>query len=102
MPGLFLNFRVYEYCGCEVIKRVTWFLKRPVYLFKKTDLKPGDRVILWYGCECEKRAVVVERNGCLYAESGDTCHSLQFDIDDRHCWVSIGAINKNDLESIKL
>jgi hypothetical protein len=94
-----IDFVCHEYIGMEV-----WRTGHPGKLLtNKDDLKPGDKIST-LGLFGEEREMTVKTDGeGVYAEDEVNMMAvLQFDQDDRHCWVSTGFINKKALEKLTL
>jgi hypothetical protein len=83
-----VNWTIKEYTGTEVFRFGT-----EITLTNKDDLKIGDEIDCW-GC----RAMVISLESNLeHAESDHSLFTLEFDKDDRHCWVCDGVINKRGI-----
>lgn len=94
-----ISFKCYEMVGVEV-----WKPEAPEKLLRnKDDLKPGDK-IRTSGLMGEEFEVTVkaDEEGALYAEAGNMIIVLEFDKDERHCWVNTGLINKRALEKLTM
>lgn len=94
-----------EYSGCEVHHYVEG-CKDPDELpaiTTKEGINVGDKLFiraLFGWCAPTLSEKISE--GLYYAE--DTCNifSLEFDNDDRHCWVCPGAMNKKAIQKVKV
>lgn len=84
-----LGWKVYEYMGAKIYKDIA--SKAP--LLKYDDIQKGDEIYA-YGV----KAIVKEG----YATSGHYVFTLEYDKDDRHCWVCIGIGNMRGLEKLQL
>lgn len=84
------------YTGVVVLDIVT---RQPI---TAGGLRLGDKVLApTFSGYCEAE-VKLDSRGSPYAETEHTLFLLEFDKDDRHCWVSSGAINKACLDRIEL
>jgi hypothetical protein len=88
-----LNWTVREYMGCDVYIEGDQD-KKPITT--KSGIKVGDRLVAW------GYIIVVTELDPPSAEttSGSTLVILEFDKDDRHCWVAGGMINKRALKQL--
>jgi len=83
-----LGWTVKEYYGETVFK-----VNAPDAPLKNIDdLKEGDKIIVWGSCVME-----VKNDGKLYGDSKNNMVVLDFDTDDRHCWIATCMINKRGL-----
>jgi hypothetical protein len=93
-----LNWIVKDYVGHEVYRYSHGRVWTKATLTNRDDLKPGDQiatVALLGGYLL--LTVVKDNDGELYGDSDNTIGMLEFDKDDRHCWVCTGHINKRGL-----
>ena len=80
-----LGFSVFERNGTTVRKPGS-----SEALLRLEDIQPGDELlVLMFTGKVLMTAVLVD--GVLWAESGRTLANLEYDKDDRHCWVSTYA-----------
>jgi hypothetical protein len=80
-----LNWVIREYNGCEVYRP-----GKDYPLLNKDDLKVGDKIDCW--------GSIAEVTGLTTAKSEHVIFMLEFDKDDRHCWVCNGVINMRGIE----
>lgn len=88
-----------EYSGSEVflVDAENKVIQKP--LTKQSDLKPGTKVLVT--TLVGDYFMTIESDGhklSAITEGNDTLAILKFDIDDRHCWVSTGAINMRGIK----
>jgi hypothetical protein len=89
-----LGWTVREYIGSEITRPNS---EEPLLL--ESDIKEGDTIWvqgLWGTCE------MVVQQGCRSALASQTLAILEFDQDDRHCWVSAGMVNTRGLKRTDL
>jgi len=91
MNDLEIGWIAREYMGQEIMN-----LSKEK-LTKKEDLI-ADEEILIPSLTGIVKAKVVKKEEQTYAESDNFLFILEFDIDDRHCWVCSGIVNKKCLE----
>jgi len=80
-----ISMYVYEFEGCEIVK----VSDNSIYT-KREDLKVGDYVDVGGG-----RGTIKEKDGELYFDCGSAHGTLEFDKDQRHCWVCSCLCNVN-------
>lgn len=85
-----------EYHGTEVFKEGA----DDVPLTKKEDIQPGDKLIVTTLVGRYLMTAVLEE-GELHADNEGLIADLQYDIDDRHCWVSTYGVNKRALSKVR-
>lgn len=96
LPDGAIGFTCREVVGMEV-----WKTGTPEKLLKnKDDLQEGDHISTTGLLGEELRMVVKSDGGSLYGEVGRMISILEFDQDERHCWVSVGLINRRALEKL--
>jgi hypothetical protein len=84
-----LNWTIKEYIGPTVYKK-----NAPnVALYEQADLKEGDEII------CGSWFFTVEKfeDGELFGQSEHLAAALEFNQDDRKCWVCGGIVNKRGI-----
>lgn len=102
-----LDFIVREYIGCEIIRRSDYerFLqandREPFRITTRDGIKASDEVVVWPGYSCCAHGIVEKQDKWLVVRTGEhTQHLLEFDGDDRHCWVSTCMCNLKALEKV--
>jgi len=99
------EFYFKEYCGCE-IHRYVKDCKNPAELPPVKDvLKLGEEVFVnifgrWSKGTIIKSKIFDGEEGFWADTFGCIC-PLDFDKDDRHCWICSGAINKAAIQITK-
>jgi len=93
-----IGFTIKEYLGAPICKPNAV----EVLLTKKDDIHVG--VTIWVPGLTGWLEVTVQQDGegHLYGESGKLVAFLEFDQDDRHCWVQTGIANTRGLERLTL
>ena len=93
-----IGFTIKEYLGSPICKPNAV----DVLLMKKDDIHVGDTI--WAPGLGGWLEVTVQQdeNGHLYGASGKLVAFLEFDQDDRHCWIQTGIANTRALERLTL
>lgn len=82
-------FKIYEFIGIEILKENN-------KINTKYGLIIDDIVEVGNG-----RGRIYQNNDNLYVDFGSSFGILEFDKDDRHCWICSVIVNKN-ISKIKL
>lgn len=87
-----IGFIAREYVGFEVF--LPGRLDQPLERYR--DIKPGDTVIVRgiFGEYIESIVNAV----CTYSETENAIYLLEFNGDERHCWVCKGCIMKSAMQ----
>lgn len=87
-----IDMYVYEFEGCELIK----VSDNSIYT-KREDLKVFDKVSAggWHG-------IIKAHNDELYIDCGSAHGTLEFDKDERHCWVCSCMFNTNVFKNVSI
>lgn len=89
-----IGFPIEIYAGCEVFGDA----EHTIRLTKYEDIYPGREVYLSWN-ENDKTPLTVDKDKNL--SSGHVVYSLEFDEDDRHCWVNSMVMNMRGLKKLE-
>ena len=93
-----LGFTCREYMGTEIYKPGDMETR----LTKKDDVKAGVTVLVPGLGHAWWLMIVKEEGGVLYGHADKMMAVLEYDQDDRHCWVCGGLINTRGLQKLTL
>jgi hypothetical protein len=85
-----LGWTVSCYQGTEVFKEGA----PETPLTRLEDIRPGDKLIVTTLVGRYLMTATLDEQHELFADSEGMVADLQFDMDDRHCWVSTYGVNK--------
>jgi hypothetical protein len=95
-----LSWTVREYIGSEIYKFDSdqQIIKEP--LIYKDDLQIGMVVAVptFFGYA----KTIIDKNFQATSEGGKWTYILEFDKDDRHCWICSGSINLASIKKLKI
>jgi hypothetical protein len=111
-----INFKCYEVIGSEIFKpkdyespiwsieRENGYFSHKMALKNFNDIKVGDNIMvptLFGYAEANIISLdVIENKGIAKTENDIFC--LEFDKDERHCWICNGQVNMKALDRIKI
>ena len=93
-----LNFKITEFLGVELFKKIP--LNQEDRCLVGKDLKVGNVVFIPGLVSGWLEMVVISKDGVLHLENNNLYGTLEFDKDDRHCWICTGLINRKCSESL--
>lgn len=97
-PDVKLNWTIREYIGGTIYKIIEGTLKEEP-IIDINDLKTGDWIVV-HGWEAQIESILGDT---AVARSGqDLAHYLEFDKDQRHCWVGGATINLRAIKKLEL
>jgi hypothetical protein len=97
-----LGFIVKEYIGPEVYKRFPDGSINTEHLLTLEDVQEGDELAIpWLTGGYVLMKAAKTKTG-FTAHGENHCVILEFDIDERHCWVAGGFVNMKALERLKI
>lgn len=96
-----IRWVVKEYSGPELFKRFD-AEENPISLKDRIDVQEGDIVYgPWLTGGYVQMTIRLGENGKPYGvTSAGTMAPLEFDGDDRHCWVILGYVNPKAVERL--
>jgi hypothetical protein len=98
-----ITFQCYEHIGCEVYEVPPDGDTPPQEVRDKDAMKQGAR--FWtFGMMGERVyfTVEVDEHGAPHGKAGRLSILLEFDKDDRHCWVACGFVNLSAVKKLEL